>query len=89
MPCILYVLTNSIYCSHGISNLHQDFKKQVVIKNCPFLFICNFTISFPYIYIHISIVIHRQISELISVARQYLPVAGIETRLTQMPSQSF
>ena len=43
--------------------------------------------------VYISIVIHRQIcfilSELISVARQYLPVAGIETRLTQMPSQSF
>ena len=38
------------------------------------------------------IVIHRQIycvqSELISVARQYLPVAGIETRLTQTPSQA-
>ena len=46
-----------------------------------------------YIYIYIYIVIHRQIcfvlSELISVARQYLPVAGIETRLTQTPSQSF
>ena len=43
--------------------------------------------------IYIYIVIHRQIcfvlSELISVARQYLPVAGIETRLTQTPSQSF
>ena len=46
-----------------------------------------------YIYMYISIVIHRQIcfvlSELISVARQYLPVAGIETRLTQTPSPSF
>ena len=46
-----------------------------------------------YIYIYIYIVIHRQIcfvlSELISVARQYLPVAGIETWLTQTPSQSF
>ena len=45
-----------------------------------------------YIYIYTT-VIHRQIcfvlSELISVARQYLPVAGIETRLTQTPSQSF
>ena len=45
------------------------------------------------LYIYIYIVIHRQIcfvlSELISVARQYLPVAGIETQLTQMPSQSF
>ena len=45
------------------------------------------------IYIYIYIVIHRKIcfvlSELISVARQYLPLAGIETRLTQMPSQSF
>ena len=43
--------------------------------------------------IYIYIVIHRQIcfvlSELISVARQYLPVAGIETRLTETPSQSF
>ena len=42
-----------------------------------------------YIYIYIYIVIHRQIcfvlSELVSVARQYLPVAGIETRLTQTP----
>ena len=41
----------------------------------------------------IYIVIHRQIcfvlSELICVARQYLPEAGIETRLTQTPSQSF
>ena len=46
-----------------------------------------------HIYIYIYIVIHRQIcfvlSELTSVARQYLPVTGIETRLTQMPSQSF
>ena len=43
--------------------------------------------------VHSYIVIHRQIcfvlSELISVARQYLPAAGIETRLTQTPSQSF
>ena len=29
------------------------------------------------------------LSELISVARQYLPVAGIETRLTQTLNQSF
>ena len=46
-----------------------------------------------YIYIYITIVIHRQIcfvlSEFISVARQYLSIAGIETRLTQTPSQSF
>ena len=38
------------------------------------------------------IVIHRQIcfvlSELISVARQYLPVAGMETRLTQTSTQA-
>ena len=43
------------------------------------------------LYIYIYIVIHRQIcfalSELISVARQYLPVAGIETRLTQTSTQ--
>ena len=36
---------------------------------------------------YIYIIIHRQIcfvlSELISVARQYLPVAGIETQLTK------
>ena len=46
-----------------------------------------------YIYIYIYIVIHRQIcfvlSELISVSRQYLPGAGIETRLTQTSNQSF
>ena len=45
------------------------------------------------IYIYIYIVIHRQIcfvlSGLISVARQYLPVAGIETRLNQTSNQSF
>ena len=45
-----------------------------------------------HIYIYIYIVIHRQIcfvlSELISVARQYLPVAGIETRLTQTSTQA-
>ena len=45
-----------------------------------------------YIDIYIYIVIDRQIclvlSELISVARQKLPVAGIETRLTQTLSQS-
>ena len=43
--------------------------------------------------INTYIVIHRQIcfvlSELISVARQYLPVAGIETRLNQTSNQSF
>ena len=48
---------------------------------------------YVHIYMYISIVIHRQIcfvlSELISKARQYLPVAGIETWLTQTPSQSF
>ena len=42
---------------------------------------------------YIYLVIHRQIcfvlSELISVARQYLPAAGIESRLTETPSQSF
>ena len=45
-----------------------------------------------YIYIHIYRVIHRQIcfvlSELISVARQYLPVAGIETWLIQTSTQA-
>ena len=37
------------------------------------------------LYIYISIVIHRQtcfvLSEFISVGRQYLPVAGIETSI--------
>ena len=46
-----------------------------------------------YIYIYIYVVIHRQIcfvlSELISVARQYLTVAGIETWLSQTSNQSF
>ena len=46
-----------------------------------------------FIYIYIYIVIHRQIcfvlSELISVARQYLPVAGVETRLTQTSNKHF
>ena len=46
-----------------------------------------------FIYIYIYILVYRQIcfvlSELISVAWQYLPVAGIETRSTQTPSQSF
>ena len=46
-----------------------------------------------YTYIlNISIVIHRQIcfvlSKLISVVRQYLPVAGIETQLTQTSTQA-
>ena len=44
------------------------------------------------LYIYIPIVIHRQIcfvlSELISVAKQYLPVAGIETRLIETPIQA-
>ena len=45
------------------------------------------------LYFNIYIVVHKQIcfvrSKLISVARQYLPVAGIETQLTQTPNQSF
>ena len=62
---------------------------KLVLKS--FLFCANTPPPNPCIYI--SIVIYRQIcfvlSELISVARQYLPVAGIETRLTETPSQSF
>ena len=57
----------------------------IFIYTCIYVYIC--------IYMYISRVIHRQIcfvlSELISVARQYLPVAGIETRLTQTSNQSF
>ena len=40
-----------------------------------------------FIYIFIYSQICFVLSELISVARQYLPVTGIETRLTQTPSQ--
>ena len=51
------------------------------------------SVSKKCVCVYISIVIHRQIcfvlSELISVARQYLPVAGIKTRLTQTSNQSF
>ena len=64
-------------------NYHQDLQKMLS-------YIWFFS---SIIYFRIYIVIHRQIcfvlSELISVTRQYLPVAGIETRLTQTPSQSF
>ena len=38
---LLHVLTNGIYFSHGTSNLHNDFKKQVLMNNCPVLFLCN------------------------------------------------
>ena len=65
----------------------------VCIHTHIYIYMYIYLYIYMYIYIYISIVIHRQIcfvlSELISVARQYLPVAGIETRLTQTPSQSF
>ena len=90
---------NSVICSQG-KRLHLgqtwhtcnlfsetlwifDTKKGRVADN----------IEDPLKVIYIYIVIHIQIcfvlSEHISVAWQYLPVAGIETRLTQRPSQSF
>ena len=63
-------------------NKHAHTKKSGNLFNDPRI----------YIYIYIYIVIHRQIcfvlSELISVARQYLSVAGIETRLTETPIQA-
>ena len=68
----------------------------VCMCTCEYIIMCVYMFIYIYIYIYIifiSIVIHRQIcfvlSELISVARQYLTVAWIETRLTQTPSQSF
>ena len=42
-------LTNGIYHTHGISNLHNDFKKKVLINNnSSVLFICNFIVLFSY-----------------------------------------
>ena len=71
----------------------------IYIYACMYIYICIcmhvyiYIYIYMHVYIYIYIVIHRQIcfvlSELISVARQYLPVAGIETRLTQTPNQSF
>ena len=48
----------------------------------------NFYIIKYLILIAITLIICFVLSELISVARQYLPVAGIETWLTETPSQS-
>ena len=63
----------------------------MVIHIWAFIYECIFIYMYILINIYMYIVIHRQIcfvlSELISVGRQYLPVAGIETRLTQTPSQ--
>ena len=53
---LLYALTNSVYHNQEISNLHNDFKKQVLIDNCTALLICNFIFYFHiYIYIYIYI----------------------------------
>ena len=38
--------SNGIYHSHGISNLNNDFKNEVLIDNYPMLFICNFIFVF-------------------------------------------
>ena len=65
------------YTAFGLPQTHQMRQRQ------PYSMV---------IYIYIYIIIHRQIcfvlSELISVARQYLPVAGIETRLIETPIQA-
>ena len=50
MQWVLYLLTDDVYHSHGISNLHNDFKKQVLVNNCPVLFIFNLIILFLYVY---------------------------------------
>ena len=42
----LYVVTNGVYHNHGISNLNNDFKNQVLLNNYPKLFICNFIVLF-------------------------------------------
>ena len=47
--CVLYVQTNSVHHIYGISNLHYDFKKQVLINNCSVLFIFNFIVLFSHI----------------------------------------
>ena len=39
---VLYVLTNDVYDNNEISDLRNDFKKQVLINSCPVLFIRNF-----------------------------------------------
>ena len=44
----LYVLTNVIYHSCGISNLHNDFRKMILIDNYTVSFIWNFIVLFPY-----------------------------------------
>ena len=71
------------------NKIMQAYIKRKHLYVFTYIYICASVCAHTYIYR----VIHRQIcfvlSELISVARQYLPVAGIETRLTQTPSESF
>ena len=47
---VLCTLTNGVYPSNQISNLHDNFKKQVWINDSLVVYICNFTF---YIYIYI------------------------------------
>ena len=69
--------------------LRQDFRNTSFQNTYNVIYAALWQLKWNQIYI----VIHRQIcfvlSELISVARQYLSVAGIETRLTQTSNQSF
>ena len=82
----------NIYLKHSAACMSMGFYVHLFLKFLK-LHAINFRQVFKQNDRYIYIVIHRQIcfvlSELISVARQYLPVAGIETRLTQTPSQSF
>ena len=92
----LHHICSSWLFTNGTQALQHRYKKYGAARKVNHNWSHSMRVSwwtYELIYIYIYIVIHRQIcfvlSELISVARQYLPVAGIETRLTQMPSQSF
>ena len=49
MQCVLYVLTNGVYQKHRIFNLYDDFKKQVLLNDCPVLLISNLIALFSFI----------------------------------------
>ena len=87
----IYIYTQTVEslkiarCEQMHEHTHTHTHKNTHTHTYIYIYMC--------IYIYIYIVIHRQIcfvlSELIRVARQYLPVPGIETRLTQTSNQSF
>ena len=69
-----------VYCRRKLTV--PVFNKDVTFLNKSYININT------YIYIEIHGQICFVLSELISVARQYLPVAGTETRLTQTSTQA-